>query len=752
MTAGSLIEKPVAAHTTPPLPRRRRLVRTEALWAAATAVLGFLVGAWSLRLWAWTPGMPFGLVGDSTQISMQLKDIYDHGWYWHNTDIGFPFGQNGSFFPELNAIHVAMISALNMLFSSPYTAGVLFFVASFPLTGVAGYLLARSQGLSRMAGLLLGVLFANAPGHAERYGHLYLSAYWVVAIAMWLVLEVARGRSLLTRDADGRVRWRGARTLVTVAAVVIVGLSGVYYVGFTLILLAVVTVVRRVGGSPRDLLPGVLVMLSLGVMVAIPLAFAKLGTAGTLVTGRVPAQRSFVESELFAGKLMDLLLPWPGHRNDLAAYVTWGYRATTDATVETSALGIVGVCGFVALAALTLVALLRGRALGGDLGRWSALTWLSFALYTVGGLGAFIAFFFTGQVRTWSRMELYILLLALLTVGYWLTRVQARRGTIIAGTLTAVLLVVGSLDQTNPDEAPDHKAIAAEMASLDAYVGRLQGATAPGCGNFQIPVTRYPESAGAFTMNGYDQLKPYLASSDLKFSAGGMMGTADADWQQAVETEDLDALATQLVSVGFCSLEVATRGFEDPTAVIARLTEAYGPPVADTGNGEFVAFDIRGKGAAGQGDAALQTRTLQPVVVSLRAYDVERRGEAVGQYVGPDATVSVANMGEQAVPVDVSFALTGIDEMRRTVTVEDSTGAVVAKGEVTEGQVAQIAFAAEAARGVTSFVVRVDGDGIKDDENRTVSAFLYDLAATSSDPARVVSLQAQAATGWVLTG
>ncbi len=215
MTAGSLIEKPVAAHTTPPLPRRRRLVRTEALWAAATAVLGFLVGAWSLRLWAWTPGMPFGLVGDSTQISMQLKDIYDHGWYWHNTDIGFPFGQNGSFFPELNAIHVAMISALNMLFSSPYTAGVLFFVASFPLTGVAGYLLARSQGLSRMAGLLLGVLFANAPGHAERYGHLYLSAYWVVAIAMWLVLEVARGRSLLspepTAACAGAARGRWSR-------------------------------------------------------------------------------------------------------------------------------------------------------------------------------------------------------------------------------------------------------------------------------------------------------------------------------------------------------------------------------------------------------------------------------------------------------------------------------------------------------------------------------------------------------------
>ena len=752
MTAGSVIEKPVAAHTTPPLPRRRRLVRTEALWAVATAVLAFLVGAWSLRLWAWTPGMPFGLVGDSTQISMQLKDIYDHGWYWHNTDIGFPFGQNGSFFPELNAIHVAMISAANTLFSSPYTAGVLFFVASFPLTGIAGYLLARSQGLSRMAGLLLGVLFANAPGHAERYGHLYLSAYWVVAIAMWLVLEVARGRSLLSRGADGRPRWRGARTLVTMAAIVIVGLSGVYYVGFTLVLLFVVTVARRIGGSPRDLLPGGLVMVSLGVMIAIPLAFAKLGTAGTLITGRVPAQRSFTESEMFAGKLMDLLLPWPGHRNDLAAYVTWGYRATTDATVETSALGIVGVCGFVALVFLTLVALLRGRALSGDLGRWSALTWLSFLLYTVGGLGAFIAFFFTGQMRTWSRMELYILLLALLAVGYWLTRLQARRGAVVAAVLTATLVFVGTLDQTNPAEAPDHDAIAAEMASLDTYVGQLQSATSPGCGDFQIPVTPYPESAGSFDMNGYDQLKPYLATSDLKFSAGGMMGTADADWQQAVEAEDLDALAAQLVSLGYCSLEVATRGFEDPTAVISRLTASYGRPVAQTDDGEFVAFDIRSAGAAGEGDATLRTRTLEPVVVNLRAYDVESRDDTLGQYVGPNATVSIANMGDSTVRLDVTMRVHGIDGETREATVEDPNGRVVASGTITGGEAVDLSFPADAARGTTAYVVKISGDGVKDDANRTVSAFVSGISASSSADVRVASLQAQAITGWVLIG
>ncbi len=174
--------------------------------------------------------------------------------------------------------------------------------------------------------------------------------------------------------------------------------------------------------------------------------------------------------------------------------------------------------------------------------------------------------------------------------------------------------------------------------------------------------------------------------------------------------------------------------------------------MADTGNGEFVAFDIRGEGGAGQGDAALQTRTLQPVVVSLRAYDVERRGEAVGQYVGPDATVSVANMGDSTVRLDVTMRVHGIDGETREATVEDPNGRVVASGTITGGEAVDLSFPADAARGTTAYVVKISGDGVKDDANRTVSAFVSGISASSSADVRVASLQAQAITGWVLIG
>ncbi|MBD3784014.1 MAG: hypothetical protein IE926_13880 [Micrococcales bacterium] len=727
-------------------PRRAR----EVPWLAATVLVAFAVGAWSLRLWEWDPRNPIALGWDHTQISMQLKDIHDHGWYWRNPDLGFPLGQDGSFFPELNVIHMLAIKALDLVMPGTFTAGSVYFVLSFPLTGATGYLLARSQGLSRAAGFVLGVLLANAPGHAERFGHLYLAQYWVVPVALWLVLEVARGRALLSPAGATVPRWRGGRTLVTVAAVVVVGLSGVYYVAFTLVLLLVAALGRRFGGgTPADLLRGLAVMAGIVVGIALPLAAARLGLRGDLVTGRVPAQRNPAESELYAGKLMDLVLPWPDHRVPGLEYLTFAYRSATRATVETSALGVVGTAGMVGLAVLGLLVLVSGRRPDPEHARWSGLMLVSFLLYTVGGLGSFIAVFATPQVRTWSRMSLYILVLALLAVGAWLTRLERRRGVLTAGVVAVALVVVGSLDQTNPAVAPDHRAIAREMDGLRAYTSALQQRVGAGCGVFQVPVLPYPETLGPQRMEGYDQLKPYLAGSDLRFSVAAMRGTAASEWMSAVDTRDLDTLAADLRSAGFCALEVDTEGFSAAQDPSQELTAAWGEPAARTPDGTFVAWDLREAGAAGEGDAARRAQVLAPVLVTVGGYEPERVGGTFGQYVGPLGGISVANPGAP-VRVTVTVSVRGVGDAEREVTVSDGA-TELARVTTSAAAATPLTLTVEARRGATDLTVRVSGPAEKEGTgDRVTTAFLSDLRVTADDGRRAVSLLDQVETGWVL--
>ena len=718
--------------------------RVEAGWAAVTAVVALLAAVPSLGLLSWDPSTPFALGIDKTQISMQLKTIHEHGWWWTNPDVGFPGGLVGSWFPELNVLHVAAVKALDLVVGSGFTAGGLYFVAAFPLTGITMYLLARSQGQSRVAGFVAGVLLANAPGHADRYGHLYLAQYWVVPIALWLVLEVGRGRPLWTGPVAGR---RSRRALV-VAAVLVVGLSGAYYVGYTLLLLVAATLARRVVGSPRDLFRGLAVALGLGLTIAVPLVLAKLGTAGDVVTGRVAATRLPSESETYAGKLMDLVLPWPEHRAEPLAFLSQAYNGTTQATVEVSALGVVGVAGLVVLTWVGLVALLAGRRSSPDLRAWSGLALVSFLLYTVGGLGSFIAFFGTPQLRTWSRMALYLLVLALLAIGLLLTRLERRRGLVAALVVGGLITVVGVADQTNPAAAPDHARVEATMDRLGQYVSSLEAATGPGCGVFQVPVLAYPESGTYLGMDDYDQLQPYLPDSDLRFSYGAMRGTAGADWMRAVDVTDLPALGEQLRAAGFCAIEVDTRGFTPEQDPSDGLRAAFGDPVARTSDDEFVAYRLPDLPTAADA-ARLSDRLLEPVLVTLEAYGHETVDGFVGQRVGPYAGLSIANLGERPREVTVSLAVRGQGPDPREVVVRDGDE-VLARATVDDTTLRELSFTTAARPGLTALTISVDGRAERSAPDEPVStAFVTVRSASSTSETRVATEQGQVASGWV---
>ncbi len=183
------------------MPALRRLRHIDVLGAAGTALLALLVGVSSLRFWEWRPGVPLSLDGDSPLVLTQLRDILVNGWFWRNDLIGYPLGQNGSFFPELNVIHIIGVKALGLFSSDPATVGAVYLLLGYPLIGAAAYLLARSQRLSPAASVVVGVLFAAAPGHAERFEHLWLASYWTLPPAIWVAIEVARGRTPWDREA-----------------------------------------------------------------------------------------------------------------------------------------------------------------------------------------------------------------------------------------------------------------------------------------------------------------------------------------------------------------------------------------------------------------------------------------------------------------------------------------------------------------------------------------------------------------------
>ncbi len=722
------------------------LVRSRWIAPVLTVLLSSLAAAQALQVWRWRPGTPLGLGGDSTQIAMEVRDLLEHGWYWSNPSLGFPYGQAGYLFPDPSLGNGLAVKAIALFSHDPFTVAAIWFLVGFPLAGLAMHLLMRWAGLGRVAAVVGGTLFAVAPGHQTMSRHLWLSSYWVLPIGLWLVLAVARGDRLWSRDPVGPVV-RGRRLplwAVTLAALVVLGLGHIYYVGFSLILLAVVLLVRLLGSKRLvDVVPGAAAAALVGVVAVLPLLATKVAARGITVTGELPAARTPGQSEVYAGKLMDLVLPWYGHRVPGLGYLTWAYNLSANRTVERPALGIIALVGVGALVVVTLRALLSGRREDPWLLRLAGLAGVTAAFYTVGGLASFVALFFTAQLRTWSRLWIVLFALGLLAVGHWLTG-RARRSRALGLALGVLVLTVGVLDQTSPAQAPDYAKLRSQRADIAAYVDQLAGGTKAGCPVFQLPVLPFPEASPRGDMQGYDQQLPYaVAGSVLRWSGGAMHGTREADWQRAVDSTRPDEMAADLAAVGFCAVEVDTDGYRNADAAAPRLEPALGAPVAQTSDGRFVAYRL----PAAAADATRRAAVLAPVLVDLGAYvpTTDARG-VVSQWLAPRGSVTLVNLGTEAVQgIRISFEVTSARGVGRTFELRDGDR-VLAKGDLSD-RPQSVTVTVDAPPGVTTLPFTVSGDPDIDSEpGQARSASATGLVATAGDPdVRISTGQEQAA-------
>ena len=120
----------------------------------------------------------------------------------------------------------------------------------------------------------------------------------------------------------------------------------------------------------------------------------------------------------------------------------------------------------------------------------------------------------------------------------------------------------------------------------------------------------YPEYLQHYAwVYDYEELLPYLWSTDLRWSYGGTKGRPEADWQQRVSSSDPAQSLAGLVGLGFDGILMDTYNYDDGgAAAMASLVPILGQPTIVGGpEGRFRFWDLRGYQAqAGLSDAAVR--------------------------------------------------------------------------------------------------------------------------------------------------
>ena len=174
---------PAPAPAEPP----RKQPRAELLWVLATAAVAMLVAVVDLKLWKMHPRVPiFDPSGDGSYYMATIKGVLEHGWFWHNPDLGAPFGQANFDFPAPfgDLAHYLIVSVLGVVLGGdPVLVFNAFFLLCFALIAVVAYAVMRDLGAARLPALVCSVLFAFLPYHLLRnQSHLFLTSYYAIAL------------------------------------------------------------------------------------------------------------------------------------------------------------------------------------------------------------------------------------------------------------------------------------------------------------------------------------------------------------------------------------------------------------------------------------------------------------------------------------------------------------------------------------------------------------------------------------------
>ena len=556
--------------------------RPPAYAACVAFACGFL--ALGLRLDRADLTAPLADEGDVLLILPMVLAQHEGGTHWVSARAGAPGRQELYDFPVIDHWHFAAIAVLGRVTGNPVVAFNLYYLLTYPLAALCAMLAARCLGLSLPAAGCLGLLYAFLPYHAMRgLSHYFLSAYYLVPLALVPVVNLALGRLRA-----------GLSPVLVMAAT---SCAGAYYAFFTCVLLAFAALygadLRR---SARPLAWGTLLI---GVVFVGGVANHTPTFLHQREFGRntAPSQRKPEDTEVYALRLTYLLLPIPDHRVPALARWRSGHDSVDrphQADANAAMLGVVGVAGLT-LAACSLFRPRPGRRVTRAV---AGLVAWAFVVATAGGLGAIYSDLVSPAARGLARISVFIGFLA-----FWLALTPLDRWTRrsrLRWPLFALVAAVGLADTTPRDWGSRTRVAEGErVRRRQAEDADFYRAVEDRVGNgmvFQMPFNDYPEGTRLPRVGGYDHARGLLYTARTRWSFGAMRGREADEWQREVSAAAAPEMLRRVTLRGFDGLVIDTQALgPDAPALEGEVRATLGVPGPDIAHpsGRLAFYDLR---------------------------------------------------------------------------------------------------------------------------------------------------------------
>ena len=543
----------------------------------------------SMRVWEMDLSVPHEFAGDAILGASLIKSICENGLkgLYFCESLGAPEISALIDSPFLDLNYVFEILLLKNFVQSPTAILYLMYFFSYPLAGIAMYLLLNRLSDRVFIKVFFSVAYAITPYHFSRgLNHLTLSNYYVVPLSILLALVIAdeKFRGIIP-ERYSKSKCKGIMSYI---ACIVLGFGNVYYAFFGLVCMGMALLTKMIREKRISCLWQEAVMLY-GVVLGVGIGLLpKILYTLRQGSNTMAATRGAYESELYALKVIQMILPCNYNRVDFLARVNAHYSTSAININENhvAALGLVATIGFMIACVWVVLRMVKPAEIKDAVfvSRMNlfSLMILTIVLYCVpGGFGTVISYFVLSVIRCFNRASIVIVTIAICICALFLEYLKTKIMLSNYKIYECVLLVFVGVFVLYSEVPVNHKGWQDSLKQRDAilqeFFGEVETSMKEGAVIYELPFRQFPEAGPLVNMLDYELALGYVYTDEFKWSYGAMKGRNTLGESLYIDDGMSKEFVQGIIDAGFSAVYIDTKGFEDGGEAINRFyTETLG--------------------------------------------------------------------------------------------------------------------------------------------------------------------------------
>lgn len=515
---------------------------------------------------------------DSLFHAFFVKTVIDNGWFMVNKFVGWPQLEGAFYlydFPLEGSSFAMLLFKFFAFFSdNVFLVTNLYFFTTIILIALTTFIALRNFGISVFSALLIAVLYDLNGYHIMRLTfHCFLTNYMmiplVVMVGFWIINDKI---AFLTLNAKKQYTLRPNRFfLIAFLITALVATNDVYYAVYSCIFYLFAWFIRGLqNGKFLDVsLFNMLAISAAAIFVLLCLYMPSFLYWIENGANKETALRGYSESEYYALRVVDLLLPTSRHFIEYLANIRNFFNEHISQSVpqayerESQSLGLLGSFGFVFLlfwlfcrsfsqSEIIKNTIQKLKLKSNDialLSNLASLNLLSVLYATVGGFVMFMVPFFP-MLRAHSRFSTFIAFISMLTVALIFDKFLEKnifKRKIYAQIIILFIAILALCDQLGSPKSFifHHPALELRFNSDKNFVEKIEANIPSGSRIFILPLQKFPEGELYTGMIGY------LHSKNLIWSYPVMRNRPSAIWQKKVMNLEFPEFIEAIKKAGF---------------------------------------------------------------------------------------------------------------------------------------------------------------------------------------------------------